>query len=109
LDAQRGALLGELSEAELLARLEAVLTSGTGPRLGALMHQFTIEALALMGASESAMARLRLLADTPAFVDAEWLERCPALDSLRTRPDFVAMVARARVRADAIWRMASSS
>jgi hypothetical protein len=109
LEAERGALLGERSEAELLASLEAVLASGSGPRLEALMHQLAIEALALMGAIESAMARLRLLTDTPAFVDAEWLERCPALDSLRSHPDFVAIAGRVRLRADAIWRLASSS
>ncbi len=109
MEAVRGALLGEVSEPELLTRLAAVLAAGSGPRFAALLCQFAIEALALMGAIESAIAQLRLLTDTPAFVDAEWLERCPALDSLRSHPDFAAIVARVRLRADAIWRLASSS
>jgi serine/threonine-protein kinase len=108
-EAQRGALLGEVKEAELLASFEPVLAGGAGPRLYAFMRQVAIEALAPMGAIESAMAQLRLVTDAPAFVDADWLEHCPALDPLRSHPDFAAMVASVRMRADAIWRMASSS
>ena len=63
LEAQRGALLGEMSEAELLASLEPVLASGSGPRLDAFMRQLAIEALAPMGAIESAMAQLRLVTE----------------------------------------------
>jgi serine/threonine-protein kinase len=108
-DAQRAALLGEASEAELLASLETALAAGSGPRLDAFVRQLGIEGLAPLGAIESAMAQLRLLTETPAFVDADWLERCPALDPLRSHPDFVAIVARVRLRADAIWRLVSSS
>jgi hypothetical protein len=55
------------------------------------------------------MEQLRLLTGAPAFVDADWLERCPALDSLRSHPDFPAMAAGVRVRANAIWRLTSST
>ena len=72
------------------------------------LHSTTCRVLALMG-GESAMAQLRVLTEAPAFVDADWLERCPALDSLRSQPDFAAIVARVRMRADAIWRMAAST
>jgi serine/threonine-protein kinase len=109
LDAQRGALLGELSGAELLASLESALVPGSGPRLVATLRQFVVEALVPMDAIESAMEQLHLLTDTPAFVDADWLERCPALDALRPHPHFIGMVARVRLRADAIWRLGSSS
>ena len=68
-----------------------------------------VEALVPMGARESAMAQLRLLNEAAPFVDADWLERCPALDPLRTDSEFAAIVARVRLRADAIWRVASSS
>jgi hypothetical protein len=109
-EAQRGALLGEVSAADLVARLETALAARAGPRLEAFQRQLAIEALAPMdGAREIAIAQLRLLTDTPAFVDADWLERCPALDSLRSDPAFAAMVARVRMRADAIWRLASST
>ena len=73
------------------------------------MRQLAIEALAPMGAIESAIAQLRLVTDAPSFVDTDWLEHCPALDPLRCHPDFPAMVASVRMRADAIWRLASSS
>ncbi|HEX2463140.1 MAG TPA: protein kinase [Thermoanaerobaculia bacterium] len=109
LDAQRAALLGESSEAQLLATLENALVPGSGPRLVAALRQLVVEGLAPMGAVESAMAQLRLLTDSPAFVDADWLERCPALDPLRSQADFVTIVARVRLRADAIWRVASST
>jgi serine/threonine-protein kinase len=45
----------------------------------------------------------------PAFFDADWLERCPALDPLRSHPAFAASTVGVRSRADAIWRMASST
>jgi serine/threonine-protein kinase len=109
LDAQRAALLGESSEAQLLATLENALVPGSGPRLVAALRQLVVEGLAPMGAVESAMAQLRLLTDSPAFVDADWLERCPALDPLRSQADFITIVARVRLRADAIWRVASST
>ena len=107
-EAQRGALLGEVTEQELLATFEPVLAGGAGPRLDAFMRQLAIEALAPMGA-ESAIEQLRLVTRAAAFVDADWLEHCPALQSLRSHPDFAAMVASVRMRADAIWRLASSS
>jgi eukaryotic-like serine/threonine-protein kinase len=106
---QRGALLGEVSEAELLAGVETALASGSGPRLEAFQRQLAVEALAPMGAIESAMTQLRALTATPAFVDADWMERCPALDPLRARDDFAGLMATVRMRADAIWRMASST
>ena len=108
-EAQRGALLGEVTEAELLASFEPVLAGGAGPRLYAFVRQLAIEALAPIGATESALAQLRLVTGAPAFVDADWLEHCPALDPLRSHPDFAAMIATVRIRADAIWRLASSS
>jgi serine/threonine-protein kinase len=108
-DAQRSALLGESTESELLASFERALATGSGPRLEAFLRQLVVEALVPMGAHESAIAQLDLLTSTRAFVDADWLERCPALDPLRSHPGFVAMVARVRLRADAIWRLASSS
>ena len=77
-EAQRGALLGEVTEQELLATFEPVLAGGAGPRLDAFMRQLAIEALAPMGA-ESAIEQLRLVTSAAAFVDADWLEHCPAL------------------------------
>jgi hypothetical protein len=41
-------------------------------------------------------------------VDTDWMERCPALDGLRDHPDFAALAAQVRRRADAIWRVRAS-
>ena len=73
------------------------------------MRQLAIEALAPLRAIDDAMTQLRLVTGAPSFVDADWLEHCPALDSLRSDPDFAPMVASVRMRADAIWRLSSSS
>jgi serine/threonine-protein kinase len=107
-EAQRGALLGEVTAEELMVTLDPVLRGGAGPRLYAFMRQLAIEALAPLGALDSAMEQLRLVTAAPAFVDADWLERCRALDPLRSHPVFAAMVASVRMRADAIWRLGSS-
>jgi serine/threonine-protein kinase len=107
-EVHRAALLGEASPTELLRSLERALAAGSGPRLDAFNRQLAIEALGPVDV-DSAMAQLRALTDTKAFVDADWLERCPALDALRSQPDFLTLVARVRLRADAIWRLASSS
>jgi serine/threonine-protein kinase len=107
-ETQRRALLGEATEAELVASVDRAL-AGSGPRLETLLRQLVIEALVPMGAIEAALAQLRRLTEMPPFVDADWLERCPALDPLRSHHDFVASVTRVRSRADAIWRMASST
>lgn len=106
-EAQRAALLGETSGAELLKSLEVVLKAGSGPRLDAFMRQLAIEALAPIGALESAMDQLNILIGSPAFLDTDWMERCAALGPLRDQPDYGELVTRVHRRADAIWRVRS--
>ena len=51
------------------------------------------------------MAQLRVAAGLPAFVDTDWMERCPVLEKLREHPDFPVLAAQVHRRADAIWRV----
>ncbi len=105
--AQQACLIGEGTPEDLVRNLERVLGSG-GPRLDAFIRQLTIEALAPAGATEEAMAQLHVAVAKPAFVDADWMERCPALESLRSHEDFGGLSDEVRRRADAIWSVRAS-
>jgi serine/threonine-protein kinase len=104
----QAALLGETTVEQLLDALSALLAEGSGPRFKAYMRQLAIEALEPLDERDRAMDELRLLVDMPAFVDTDWMERCPALDSLRSEPDFAPLVGHVRRRANAIWRVQAS-
>ena len=98
-------LLGEATAQQLLGRMDEVVDSGAGPRLIAFLRQLTIESLTALGEPDTALEQLRMTAEDAAFVDADWMERCPALDSLRDHPEFGQLTALVRQRADAIWRI----
>ena len=107
-EAWRAALLREGTAEELQSGLEALLATGVGPRLGSFMRQLAIEALVPLGALDSAFEELRIAVEAPVFVDTDWMERCPALDPLRDRPDFARLTDQVRRRAEAIWRVRTS-
>ena len=87
MEAQRAGLLGEGDPKELMEALDEVLATNAGPRFDAFLHQMAIEALVPMGDLDTAFRELEIATEHPAFVDTDWMERCPALDDLRTRPD----------------------
>ena len=80
---------------ELLEACEVMLESGPGPRFSAFMRQLAIEAIAI-GDVETALEQLRNTVNEPAFVDTDWMERCPALDSIRKNSDFRPLLAQVR-------------
>jgi serine/threonine-protein kinase len=104
MDVMRAALLGEQTAEEMAACLAAVIERRPGPRLEAFARQLAIEVFVPLAADEQALEQLRLAAGSLVFVDAEWLELCPALDPLRQRHDLSRFVEEVRRRADAIWR-----
>jgi eukaryotic-like serine/threonine-protein kinase len=104
METMRAALLGESSPEEMADRLAAPLDHRPGPRLEVFIRQLAIEVLVPTGAHQAALEQLRLAAGSPVFVDADWLELCPALDPLRASHDLAPLVAEVRRRADAIWR-----
>jgi serine/threonine-protein kinase len=108
MEAQRAGLLGEGSSEALRAQLTEAIESGAGPRLGAFVRQLAVEALVPLGDLEGAMEELRVSVDSQAFVDTEWMERCPVLDPLRSHPDFDLLTGQVHRRANAIWRVRTS-
>ncbi|HVS63855.1 MAG TPA: protein kinase [Thermoanaerobaculia bacterium] len=104
MDVMRASLLGEQDIEEMADCLASVLARHPGPRLEAFARQLAIEVFVPQGADQHALEQLDLAAGSPVFVDAEWLELCPALDPLRERHDLTRFVASVRRRADAIWR-----
>jgi TolB-like protein len=75
---------------------------GFSPRFTTLADQLVAELLASRNRIETAMAALRRAVDN-CLVDLEWLERCPALQPLRTHADYAELHRRVRARADEIW------
>jgi hypothetical protein len=104
MEIMRGALLGERTAQEMADCLTSVLAAGPGPRLEVFTRQLAIEVLVPTGGHQRAMDELRLASRSPVFVDAEWLELCPALDPLRAAHDLAPLITEVRRRADAIWR-----
>jgi serine/threonine-protein kinase len=74
------------------ARAEDVFTrlhgANISPRLSALSQQLATEALALRGETDRAIAHLTAAASV-ALVDLRWMDRCPPIAALRTRPEFL--------------------
>jgi hypothetical protein len=104
MDVMRACLLGEQQAEEMADCLAAVLERRPGPRLEAFARQLAIEVFVTLSADRHALEQLGMAARSPVFVDAEWLELCPALDPLRARHDLSSFVTEVRRRADAIWR-----
>ncbi len=94
--------LGLTSLPEALANLRTLLHPDFGPRFVTLGKQLAIEALARVGEGDVAEELLAEVADG-ALVDLDWLDFCPVLASLRDRPRFAELRAKARARAEAIW------
>jgi serine/threonine-protein kinase len=67
-------------------------TAGIAPRARAHIHQLVAERQALLGDFRGAMSSLKSAHDA-GLTDFLWLEKCPALDGLRLRADFSAMLA----------------
>ena len=97
------ALLGEGDPDELEAGLLG-LTARVGPRFRTLADQIAAEAFALRGDPPRALAALRRAVEHT-LVDIVWLDRCPVLGSVRELPEFAALRATVRSRADAIWSL----
>ncbi|MEE2776203.1 MAG: hypothetical protein VYE73_05505 [Acidobacteriota bacterium] len=73
--------------------------------LDAYMRQLAVEALIPLGAHDLALSELGKAVDSPSFVDADWIERCQALDPIRDREEVARMISEVSRRADAIWRV----
>jgi serine/threonine-protein kinase len=90
---------GQVAARELHA-LDVVLRA-TSPRMRAALSQFTAEFLAAAGDLDRAAEYVALSVDA-GLCDRSWIERCPVLEPLRERPDFRALSATVRTRAEAV-------
>jgi len=82
-------LLREIDPAEAERELVELVQSIGNPRSVTYGHQLFAESLALLGQFEAAHRHLEIAART-ALIDLEWLDRCPALNSMRGTPGFAA-------------------
>ena len=102
-DTMLAAYLGETSPAEVLALTEGALARAN-PRFRTMVLQFTTEASCRNGEPDIGWQALVRAADD-VLVDLHWLDRCPLLAPLRTRPEFKELRERVKQRAEAIWQV----
>jgi serine/threonine-protein kinase len=100
----RRIVLGELATEELEGALELAGAMRLGPRLQSFVHQMAAEALGARGDAGRAFEQIRSANASGVLVDADWLERCPALASLRGHAGMSAIRDEVRRRVNAIWQ-----
>ena len=76
-------LLGEATWDEIEGYLRPIMESPKDPRLHADTGSMAVDMALRMGRTPDALAYLQRLAAMDAFVDADWLRRCPLLASVR--------------------------
>ncbi len=91
----------------MVEQLDALVDQVASPRFKATMRQLAVEILAVKGARDHAIEQLCAADALGVLLDADWLDHCPALQSLRGDPRVQDIHRRVRGRADAIWRTAS--
>jgi serine/threonine-protein kinase len=96
------AVLGDVAPSAVTAMVDGVLANAANPRFHSLSCQLTAEALALAGSPDHALGYLERAADG-ALIDIVWVDRCPALESLRADPRFEAARKKVFARAQSVW------
>ncbi len=94
---------GAFSPAERVFVHEQFVRDDEAPRFVAFKHQLAAEVSAWVGELDAAMEHLAALARL-GLPDQNWLERCPALEPLRERPELEAVKTRVRESAEAVRR-----
>jgi len=97
-----GVALGDLDALGMMEEVETWLAQTSSPRFVSLLCQFATEMLGLTGHAERALGYFQRSVDT-SLIDLEWIDRCPALQSLRALPGFVEGRLKVRTRIEAIW------
>jgi eukaryotic-like serine/threonine-protein kinase len=98
------AVLGELSWAQAEPLFQQHAVHFQSPRSRTYALQLATECWACSGELEAAENTL-VQAANEALADLDWLQRCPALEPLRSTPAYAAARARVSERATAIWRV----
>jgi serine/threonine-protein kinase len=95
-------VLGEMKAEEVQPFIDGWLARAASVRMVSMVCQITTEALCLTGPPELALPYFTRAADS-ALIDLEWMDRCPALQSLRPLPAFAEGRRKVRARVEAIW------
>jgi len=104
-DALIRAFLGEITPEAALAHMRSFMHPDLGPRFSTLMRQLAAETMASVGRIDDAQALIEEATDD-ALVDLDWLDHCPVLGELRTRPAWKRLRQRVSQRAEQIWTVA---
>jgi TolB-like protein len=95
-------MLGVLDADEIERRFQELADATPNKRRLTHAAQIATELFASLGQLDRAMEHARRAAALP-LIDIEWLDLCPLLRPLRSRPDFAAVRARVQARVEAIW------
>ena len=95
-------ILDSPSEARVVERLDRVRHFVRNPRFLSLMLQLAGEIAGFHGLDELALRCVKEAAEG-VLIDLDWLDRCPTIASLRTRPEWSELRQLVRTRAEAIW------
>jgi eukaryotic-like serine/threonine-protein kinase len=94
--------LGELSVAEARVSVEAVVRGFANARFRGVSLQLAAETMAVGKHPDGAFEYLSRAADD-SLIDLVWIERCSALDPLRSDPRFPPIHQQVRKRAQGVW------
>jgi serine/threonine-protein kinase len=97
-----GVALGDVDALGMMEEVETWLAQTSSPRFVSLLCQFATEMLGFTGHAQQALGYFQRAVDT-SLIDLEWIDRCPALQSLRALPGFAEGRLKVRTRIDALW------
>jgi len=100
----RDIALGVREADAAMAEIDRRLNAGASPRFACITHQLAAEVFAARGYRERAFDQIDKAIASGVLIDADWIERCPALDALRTEPRFHEARVTVRSAANAIWQ-----
>jgi serine/threonine-protein kinase len=85
------------------ALLDAITSLRVAPRHRGMMHQIAAEYYGTWGMKAEALDHVERGAALSPFIEVLWLDRCPALDVLRSDPRWASVRATVAARAAQIW------
>jgi serine/threonine-protein kinase len=97
-----GVALGDLDVGGGMEEFDTWIAQSNSPRFVSLLCQCATELLGLTGHAQRALEYFQRAVDT-ALIDLEWIDRFPALHSLRALPGFAEGRLKVRTRIDALW------
>lgn len=95
------AYMREIDPLPVVSALGALMPH-VNTRFGNLFRQILVEVHCRAGDVDGALEWLREAQSTVLY-DVAWLERCPILEPLRQRPEFLGIVSDVKARCDSVW------